>query len=168
MYRAKAFSLTELIVVMVIIAIGAAFAMPSLGKGIENQKMKSVQSSVRYLRDQVLLYAKEYNDGTLPSTGTTNNDLSQLFNAHYLVPDDLAFYTNPGLNPGTAVTWAVPNYSVQSFVDNINTAGNKELFKACGTFSPTLVGATRNFCIYQCMTGGRESTETDSVRDSCP
>jgi prepilin-type N-terminal cleavage/methylation domain-containing protein len=184
MRQTKAFSLTELVVVLVIIAIGAAFAMPSLGKGIENQKMKAVQSSVRYLRDRVILYAKEYNDGTttyldgtLPSTGYNNNDLSQLFNTRYLVPDDLAFYANPGQTPGANVTWTVANYFVKPLAPldaeghpNINlapgTAASTPLFKVCGTFD---AASSRFFCIYQCLSGGQESESTvvDST-GTCP
>jgi prepilin-type N-terminal cleavage/methylation domain-containing protein len=159
----KAVTLTELILVLVIIAIGAAAAMPSLGKGLENSKMKSVQSSVRYLRDRVMLYAKEHHDGTgaIPDgtmpvlTSDNPHNLKNLFDAKYLMAADLAFYKDLG-------TGIVLNYCVRSSYDNI-AAGL--LYKVCGTFD---AGSSRSFCINQNTNGGQEVTASGAINTECP
>ena len=161
----RGLSMIEILLVLIIVSISAAGAVPFLGKGVENSKMKPVKSSVRALRNAVLFYADDHN-GTLPASMLADpHDLSKLLNANYIMPGDLAFHKE-----GDA-TGKVANYSVTPVASGgviRPVPADQKLFKVCGKFD---AASTREFCIYQCANGGRESTEEtkyDTCRDKCP
>jgi prepilin-type N-terminal cleavage/methylation domain-containing protein len=60
-----AFSMMELVIVMVIIGILAAIAIPRMGGGAENAKVQALQASLQEVRNRIEVYKAEH-EGKIP------------------------------------------------------------------------------------------------------
>src|SRR3989339_1948160 len=72
--RLNAFSLVELMIVVAILGILAAIAMPVFQGHIQKAKESAAKDNLRILRNAIEVYAAQHND--VPP-GYTNNTLSQ-------------------------------------------------------------------------------------------
>ena len=76
--RRKAFTLIEVLIVVVIMAVLAATIIPQFSSSTEDAKNSQLSFNVHTLRSQIELY-KVHHGGTYPAI--TSNDLPQLTNA---------------------------------------------------------------------------------------
>ncbi len=83
------FTLLELILVLVIIMIGGALALPATRQGIENRQAKKALTTLRTISQAARLY--ELNEGSFPST------LQDLETRSYLIPREYAPYFTYGI-----------------------------------------------------------------------
>ena len=77
MRKDKGFTLIELMLVIVIIAILAAVALPNFMGATEKARESAVTSAVKAIQTSLEMYAVDHN-GTYPSTATGNNALDAI------------------------------------------------------------------------------------------
>lgn len=92
-FHARAFSLVELVIVIVIIGIIAAIAVPRFSSATDNASRGQVEASVSILQNAVDLYVAEHNPNTLTlaglnGTGGGDNDINILTMATDAAGDD--------------------------------------------------------------------------------
>ena len=76
--RRRGVTLLELIVVLVIVAIGAGLALPSMSKGIENREAKQALQTMRYIAQGVRMY--QVDKGVLPQNLQTDLEVGGYVN----------------------------------------------------------------------------------------
>ncbi|KPK80118.1 MAG: hypothetical protein AMJ81_12435 [Phycisphaerae bacterium SM23_33] len=74
--RKKGFSLLELVIVVVILGIIAAIAIPRMSRGSAGATDSAVASNLAVLRNAIDLFATEH-DGTFPTAADIANQLTQ-------------------------------------------------------------------------------------------
>jgi general secretion pathway protein G len=77
--RKKAFSLVELVIVLVIIGIIAAIAIPRLTRGATNASATAVAADLAVLRNAIELYRAEH-EGEFPTVADFASQLTQFSN----------------------------------------------------------------------------------------
>jgi prepilin-type N-terminal cleavage/methylation domain-containing protein len=87
--KRKGFTLIELIVVIAILGILAAIAIPRFTASRETAERSSVEANLRTIDSAIMIYLAENGDSVPPTSGETSN----------LVPDYLAAWPT---GPGTA------------------------------------------------------------------
>lgn len=117
MRKEKGFTLIELMVVIVIIAILAAVALPNFMGATEKARESAVTSAVKTLQTSLELYAVD-NNGSYPITTSDSNTLTAI--QDYL--PNKKFPNNPSNNQPYAYTNGLVD--VDS-VDNIDIAEGK-------------------------------------------
>ena len=115
----KGFTLIELLIVVAIIGIIAAIAIPNLLAAIQRGKQKRTMSDMRSIGTSVESYQVDLgNPPTVVGNGTTDSVQTKL--TDYLTPTFIKKF--PGLDAGgTAMIWssqALDDYSVSSFGRN--------------------------------------------------
>ena len=106
----KGVTLLELILVLVIIAIGASLAVPKLRRSVENREAKAALETLRSISQAVRMY--EVTKGELPAnlytleteTTTAGSGTGTSYGTRYLDPTEYAFsppytYEITSLNP---------------------------------------------------------------------
>jgi len=142
MRKEKGFTLIELMVVIVIIAILAAVALPNFMGATEKARESAVTSAVKALQTSLEMYAVDHN-GTYPSTGTDSDPNALTAISEYL--PNRKFPNNPANN--TAY-----------FYDN----GLVDVADAAQ--SPTF--NNKQYCIVYCCPDGVAYTLTGYNRDN--
>lgn len=77
--RNKAFSLVELVIVLVIIGVIAAIAIPRLTRGATNAGATAVAADLAALRNAIELYRAEH-EGIFPSAANFSSQMTQFSN----------------------------------------------------------------------------------------
>lgn len=94
-FLVRGVTLLELVLVLVIVAIGGALAYPSIQRGIENQQAKKALETLRTISNAVRLY--QLDKGVLPQS------ITDLENLRYINPTEyapgFAYSINTTLSP---------------------------------------------------------------------
>src|SRR4029077_128546 len=104
--RSRGFSLIELMIVLVISLVVAAFAMPSMSSAITTMRLRSGMSSIAGILQETRIMAVKSNRFNVARTTT--------FNGANLFYDDLDF--NNAYTPAAGTTAAEPSVQVASAV----------------------------------------------------
>src|SRR3990167_3231662 len=92
----KGVTFLELILVLVIIAIGASLAVPKLRKSVENREAKAVLETLRSISHAVRMY--EVTKGNWPAALTELETTHATTGTRYLDPREYAFSRLYGYN----------------------------------------------------------------------
>jgi len=138
--RRSAFTLIEVLIVVIIMAVLAATIIPQFSSSTKDAKTSSLKFNMHTLRSQIEMY-KVHHLGTLPAI--TNNDLPQLYSA-----------TNVSGTIGTSGT----DYPYGPYVDQqlpVNPFDNSNKVTAVGTpgQKPTGVKGSLGGWQYDATTG---------------
>jgi general secretion pathway protein G len=96
-YRARAFSLVELVVVVLILGIIAAMAAPRMFDAAGDARQSSTQASLAVLRDAIVLY--EAQNGVNPPAATLPVALAPFLKGPFLGTNQNANVASSSQNP---------------------------------------------------------------------
>ncbi len=135
----KGVSLLELILVVVIVGIAAALAIPNVKMGIENRQAKQALETLRSIHNAIRMY--QVDRGVLPA------DLQALQNASYLNSTEYSY-----LKTGTADANGY-EYSIFPNGSGSNTWAQAKRYKVttsnCGCDTDTNIIRTVQICMNQ-------------------
>jgi len=60
--RSRAFTLVEILIVVVILGILAAIVLPQFSNASQTARQNTLKDELRYLRTQIIVYAAQHND----------------------------------------------------------------------------------------------------------
>lgn len=108
----------EMILVLVIIAIGASLALPRLRMGVENREAKAVLETLRSISHAIRMY--ETTKGTLPANLTALETMDFLTGTRYLDPSEYAFrppynYSYNGITAPDRIVASRPTRTITLF-----------------------------------------------------
>ena len=109
--KEEGFTLVELLIVVIILGILAAVAIPQFGSSTDDARLATLQSNLSTLRNAIELYKSEHNsvypgevsqaDGTTATAqGGPGSTCSQAFVAQLTLYSDMAGVTSVGSSPG--------------------------------------------------------------------
>jgi general secretion pathway protein G len=117
----SAFTLIEILIVVVILGILAALAVPKFSNASQSARENTLKDEMRYLRTQITVYTSQHGDVApgYPSGDTTQNPDAPTFIAQMTQYTDQ--YGNVSATPGGVYTFGVylsqmPTNPVNSFV----------------------------------------------------
>lgn len=135
MRRQKGFTLIELLIVVAIIGIIAAIAIPNLLNAINRGRQKRTMADIRSLATAIESYAVDWN---FYPTGASVGDLEPFLTPTYI----RKLPRNDGWNNELIVTSTRTEYTVQSYAKNnaedialgVTTDFNSDIIYANGSF----------------------------------
>ena len=121
--RQSAFTLIEILIVVIILGILAAIVIPQFTNASEDAKLSSVQSTVQSIRSQVELYKLQHGDAIPPITGTGGIDFWTALTGTSVGPDGKTYgpylqavpvnpFNNNSLLTNTTATSTVNGWAV--------------------------------------------------------
>jgi prepilin-type N-terminal cleavage/methylation domain-containing protein len=112
MRHKSAFTMVEIMVVIILIGIMAAFAIPNYSASLRRANERDMGRNLIFLRDALMVY--HAGQGTFPTADlTTINDINTALDTH-IIPNGKAYYYVGDANPNTFMlnaTWASPGGS---------------------------------------------------------
>ena len=126
----KAFTLIEVLIVVVIMAILAAVIIPQFAASTSDAKRSALEFNVHTLRSQIELYRIQH--GQYPKI--TNNDLPQLYNATNAAGDIGTPGPNYPYGPYLANQLPVNPYNNSNKVIAVTTPGQKPTAAISGDY----------------------------------
>ncbi len=162
----SAFSMLELVMVIVVLGILATFAIPRMNNDLRQEAADNILSAIRYTQHLALV-----DDKTDPFDATWQSKLWNISFAtdgdNYTVASDTAFAIDPsngklmdGLSTGSPSVRLLKKYGI----DTISGCGNLIAFDRLGRPFTAVIGATNDYANY--MTADCNITFTSPAFDS--